>query len=199
MDDQPIYPTWIKPSRIRLFWTLSAAIVIVAVIVAVFWLPGLSIAVLALPFLYIALVITLTSWRLSPQGDDLQARIHDLIISGVGPDGRLLDIGCGSGELIIKFAKDKDGDYTGLDYWPGEWAQFGKIQAQRNAALEGVPNVQFVHGSASELPFADGSFERVVSSLTFHEVKDVTDKTTGVSEALRVLAPGGPVCICGPV
>ncbi|MFT4124081.1 MAG: hypothetical protein QM635_09640 [Microbacteriaceae bacterium] len=76
VEDRPNYPTWIKPSRIRLFWLLAAAVVIAAVVVAIFWLPGLAIAVLALPFVYIAVVITLSSWRLSPRGDDLQAKIH---------------------------------------------------------------------------------------------------------------------------
>jgi ubiquinone/menaquinone biosynthesis C-methylase UbiE len=61
----------------------------------------------------------------------------------------------------------------------------------RNAELEGVEELQFAHGSASRLPFSDGDFERVVSCLTFHEVRDVTDKTASIVEALRVLAPGG--------
>src|SRR5262249_12320744 len=56
---------------------------------------------------------------------------------------------------------------------------------------EGVPGLRFVRGSASRLPFADADFERVVSCLTFHEVRDVADKTVSVAEALRVLAPGG--------
>ena len=65
------------------------------------------------------------------------------------------------------------------------------MQAVRNAELEGVQGLQFVHGSASRLPFPDKDFGRVVSSLTFHEVRDVEDKTVSVAEALRVLEPGG--------
>jgi ubiquinone/menaquinone biosynthesis C-methylase UbiE len=51
--------------------------------------------------------------------------------------------------------------------------------------------VQFVHGSASQLPLSNGDFGRVVSCMTFHEVHDVADKTASLVEALRVLAPGG--------
>ena len=190
-SERPVYPTWIKTSRIRLFSLLATAIVMVAALIAVFWRPGLAIAVLALPFLYIAVVITMSSYRLSPRGDDLQARIHRLVIEEIGVDGRLLDIGCGSGELIVKLAKAQPGAYVGLDFWPGEWGQYAKTQAERNARLEGVSGIEFVDGTASKLPFDDASFSRVVSSLTFHEVKDVDDKTIALREAIRVLRPGG--------
>jgi ubiquinone/menaquinone biosynthesis C-methylase UbiE len=133
----------------------------------------------------------MSSYRLSPRGDDLQAKIHQLIIDEVGTAGRLLDIGCGSGELIIKFAKSQPDDYVGLDFWPDEWGQFAKAQAEHNSQLEGVPGIEFVHGTASKLPFDDASFARVVSTLTFHEVKDVHDKAIGLAEAIRVLRPGG--------
>ena len=189
--ERPVYPTWIKPSRIRLFLLISAADLVIAAIAATFWLPALAIAVLALPFLYIGIVIALSSYRLSPRGDDLQAKIHQLIIDQVGADGRLLDVGCGSAELIVKLAKAQPGDYVGLDFWPGEWRQYGRAQAEHNARLEGVPGIEFVHGTASKLPFDDASFSRVVSSLTFHEVKDVCDKAIGVTEAIRVLKSGG--------
>jgi SAM-dependent methyltransferase len=188
---RPVYPTWIKSSRIRLFWLLAAAIVVIAAIASTFWFPGLVIAVLALPFAYIAIVIGTSSYRLSPRGDDLQARIHQLIIDEVGTDGRLLDVGCGSGELIVKLAKAQPGSYVGLDFWPDEWGQYAKALAERNAQLEGVPGIEFVHGTASKLPFDDASFSRVVSSLTFHEVKDVGDKEISLTEAMRVLKSGG--------
>jgi ubiquinone/menaquinone biosynthesis C-methylase UbiE len=191
VPQRAVYPTWIKSSRIRLFWLLAATIVAIGAIASAFWRPGLAIAVLALPFIYIAIVIAMASYRLSPRGDDLQAKIHQLIIDEVGAGGRLLDVGCGSGELIVKLAKAQPGDYVGVDFWPDEWGQYAKAQAEHNAQLEGVPGIEFVHGTASKLPFDDGSFARVVSSLTFHEVKDVRDKQIGLTEAIRVLKPGG--------
>jgi ubiquinone/menaquinone biosynthesis C-methylase UbiE len=36
-----------------------------------------------------------------------------------------------------------------------------------------------------------GTFDVVISCLTFHEVRDVTDKSLVIAEALRVLRPGG--------
>lgn len=169
---------------------MAAGIVALGAVVAFFWLPGLALAVVAIPFIYIAIVLTWTSHRLGPRGDDIQRKIHQILIDSVGNEGRLLDVGCGSGQLLIRFAKSAPGEYVGLDYWGADW-EYSQSQAERNAALEGVQGLRFLRGSASRLPFADADFARVVSSLTFHEVQDVADKTVSVAEALRVLEPGG--------
>jgi SAM-dependent methyltransferase len=186
----PVYPTWIRSKRIAVFWLLAAGILVLSGALASFWLPGLTLTLFAIPFLYIAIVLTLAAHGLGPRGGDLQGRIHQLLIGSVGGSGRLLDVGCGSGQLLIRFVKSAPGEYVGLDYWGDDW-EYSQSQCLRNADLEGVESVRFVHGSASRLPFADGDFGRVVSCLTFHEVRDVTDKTLSVIEALRVLGPGG--------
>jgi SAM-dependent methyltransferase len=188
--ERPVYPTWIRSRRIVVFWLVAAGIVVLSAVVAMFWLPGLAITLLASPFLYIAIVLTWTSHRLGPRGGDVQRRIHQLLVDSVGSEGRLLDVGCGSGQLLIRCAKSAPGDYVGLDYWGDDW-EYSRSQAERNAELEGVQSLRFLHGTASRLPFADGDFGRVVSCLTFHEVRDVTDKTVSVAEALRALKPGG--------
>ena len=188
--DRPVYPTWIRSRRIAAFWMMAAATVVLGAVVARIWFPGLAFALLALPFMYIAIVLTWTAHRLGPSGGDVQRRIHQLLIDSVGNEDRLLDVGCGSGQLLIRFAKVAPGEYVGLDFWGEDW-EYSRSQAERNAALEGVQGLRFVHGSASRLPFDDGAFGRVVSCLTFHEVRDVADRTVSVAEALRVLEPGG--------
>jgi SAM-dependent methyltransferase len=189
-NESPVYPTWIRSKRIVVFWLVSAGIIVLSGALALFWLPGLALSLLAIPFLYIATVLTLAAHRLGPRGGDLQGRIHQLLIDAVGGGGRLLDVGCGSGQLLIRCAKSAFGESVGLDYWGDDW-EYSQSQCMRNAELEGVAGVQFVRGSASRLPFADGNFGRVLSCLTFHEVRDVADKSISVIEALRVLAPGG--------
>jgi ubiquinone/menaquinone biosynthesis C-methylase UbiE len=188
--ERPIYPTWIRSRRTVMFWFVAVGMIVLGLAVALFWPPGLAFALLAIPFLYIAVVLTLTTYRLGPRGGDFQSKIHQLLINSVGNNGRLLDVGCGSGQLLIRFAKSAPGEYVGLDYWGDEW-EYSRSQAERNAALEGVQGLEFLHGSASRLPFAHGDFGRVVSSLTFHEVRDVQDRTVSITEALRVLEPGG--------
>ena len=189
-SEAPVYPTWIRSKRIVVFWRVAAGVIALSVALALVWLPGLALALVAIPFLYVALVLTMASYRLGPRGGDLQGKIHQLLIDSVGDSGRLLDVGCGSGQLLLRFATSAPGDYVGLDYWGDDW-EYSQSQCMRNADIEGVEGAQFVHGSASHLPFADGDFGRVVSCMTFHEVGDVADKTLSVGEALRVLAPGG--------
>jgi SAM-dependent methyltransferase len=188
--EHPVYPAWIRSTRTAIFWVVGAGIAAAAVVLSMFWPPAIGIVLLALPFLYIAVVLTLVSYRLGPRGGDFQGRIHQLLMDSVDGRGRLLDVGCGSGQLLIRIAKSVPGEYVGLDHWGDDW-EYSKSQCERNAELEGVRGLRFVHGSASRLPFPARAFGRVVSCLTFHELRDAPDKSAGLIEALRVLEPGG--------
>jgi SAM-dependent methyltransferase len=111
----------------RAVLVVGAGVIAIGVAVSFIWLPGLAIALLALPFLYIAAVLTLVTHRLGPRGGDLQRRIHQLLIDEVGVGGRLLDVGCGSGQLLIRCAKSGPGEFVGLDYWGDDW-EYSKAQ-----------------------------------------------------------------------
>jgi SAM-dependent methyltransferase len=188
--DQPHYATWIRTRKITVFWLISLALLAAGSGLALIH-PLLSlVAVLALPFLYIAVVLSLTTWRFGSRGGNFQNRIHGLLVNAVAGRHKALDVGCGSAHLLIKIAKATPGEHTGVDYWGAEW-EYSKAQCEDNARIEGVSGLQFVKASASRLPFADRSFDAVVSCLTFHEVLDVADKTVSVREALRVLSSGG--------
>ncbi len=148
---------------------------------------------LALPFLYIVFILSYSIYQFSGSGGNYQSKIHDVIVSKVdNRGGNILDIGTGSGSLIIKVAKKfPDSSLTGIDYWGENW-EYSKDQCERNADIEGVSDrIHFLKASASKLPFQDGEFDVVVSCLTFHEVKDSRNKTDVIKEALRVLKPGG--------
>jgi SAM-dependent methyltransferase len=190
VGEQPHYSTWIRTRKIFVFWAISLALVAAGLGLALVrpWLGLISLA--ALPFVYIALVISLSAFRFSPRGGDFQNRIHGLLVDAVAGRRKVLDVGCGSGHLLIKIAKANPGTHKGIDYWGDEWA-YSKTQCETNARIEGVAGLEFMKASASKLPFADGSFDAVVSCLTFHEVLDVADKTVSVREALRVLSQGG--------
>jgi SAM-dependent methyltransferase len=189
-SEHPVYPAWIRSTRTVIFWLVGGGLVAAGVVTSIAWPPAVAIVLVALPFLYIAVVLSLASYRLGPVGGDFQGRIHQLLIDRIAGRGRLLDVGCGSGQLLIRFARSARGDHVGLDYWGSDW-KYSKSQCERNAELEGVRELQFVHGTASRLPFSTGEFGRVVSCLTFHEVRDAADKTVSLAEALRVLEPGG--------
>jgi len=164
------------------FWALSVGFLGLGAM-------SLWLSLLAAPFLFIATVLSISTYRLSPRGDDVQARVHRLISESVGGEGRVLDVGCGSGQLLISLAKRSPGEHIGLDFWGDDW-EFSQAQAEYNAQLEEVSGLRFIRGSAAQLPFRTACFARVVSCLTFHEVA-TADKTACVAEALRVLQPGG--------
>src|SRR5262249_22209330 len=106
--------------------------------------------------------------------------------------GRVLDVGCGSGSLVVKLAKaSADNTVTGIDSWGRDW-EYSKKQCEDNARIEGVAaRTTVFKQSGAAIEFADGTFDAVVSCLTFHEIGDVKRKSDGVVEALRVLRPGG--------
>ena len=184
------YDTWIRKRNVILFWTLT--VLCAATAALGFVNPWLTLVGLtALPFAYIAVVISLAAYRFAPRGGDYQNRIHQLLVESVDESGSVLDIGCGSGHLIIKIARARPHTTcTGVDLWGDEW-EYSRHQCQENVRLEGVEDVRFVRASASDLPFETDSFDSIVSCLTFHEVLDQPDKTTALGEALRVLKPGG--------
>lgn len=187
---RPNYGTWIKGRRVAAFW--ACGIILAALSLLGLVTPRLSLlGLLCLPFVYIAAVLSVTVIRLSERGGNYQNRIHDLILDSLGDEGSVLDIGCGSGNLIIKTAKaHPDRRAVGVDYWGDDW-EYSRRQCVENASVEGAGSVEFVRGSAASLPFDDNSFDNVVSCLTFHEVRDATDKTEPLGEALRILRPGG--------
>jgi SAM-dependent methyltransferase len=182
------YGTWIRIGRLYIFAAISA----VALAGASLTLVSAWFALLLVPaalFGYIAVVLALTVWRLGPRGGDFQRRIHDLIVTraAMEPAGRGLDIGCGSGALTIRLAKAlPTTQVTGIDFWGTDW-EYSKDQCERNARMEGVTQrTTFVQQSAASLRFDDAMFDVVVSCLTFHEVRDVTDR-----------ARSGPCSGCG--
>ena len=190
MGEQPHYSTWIRTRKIFAFWAISLAIIAVGLGLTLIqpWLGLISLA--AVPFVYIAVVISLSAFRFGPRGGDFQNRIHGLLVDAVAGRRKVLDVGCGSGHLLIEIARANPGAHKGVDYWGDEW-EYSKAQCETNARIESVTGLAFAKASASKLPFDDGSFDAVVSCLTFHEVLDVADKTLSVREALRVLGRGG--------
>jgi ubiquinone/menaquinone biosynthesis C-methylase UbiE len=183
----PDYGNWVSTRLIVLPGILGLVSVILAV-----WFP--LFLVLAVLFLLVAGYFAYARYLFSSSGRNVMAKVRDLVIQNLGWDGkgRILDIGCGSGALIIALAKKyPQAQAVGVDTWGGQWEYSQKV-CEANAALEGVAGqVTFRQSSAAKLPFEDGAFDAVVSNLTFHEVNDTRDKKELIREALRVVKPGG--------
>jgi len=113
-------------------------------------------------------------------------------------DERLLDIGCGRGAVLLMAAERLPrGRAVGVDLWSTK-DQSGNAEqvTRRNATLEGVAERVELHtADMRELPFDDGSFDVVVSSLAIHNVPGAGERARAVREAARVLKPGGQLMI----
>lgn len=102
---------------------------------------------------------------------------------------RVLDVGCGTGTLTLWTKQHQPGAVvTGLD---GD-EQTLEIAANKARSLS--LDVRLCRGLSYDLPFPDGSFDCVVSSLFFHHLT-WTDKLRTAREMYRVLQPGGEVHI----
>jgi ubiquinone/menaquinone biosynthesis C-methylase UbiE len=130
----------------------------------------------------------------SQRGGKLQEKVYSLIIQKLGTNlkGSFLDIGSGNGVLAVKLAREyPEIKVTGMDYWGVDW-EYSKEVCDQNARKAGVGDrLRFQRGDAASLDFANETFDGVVSNLTFHEVKSISDKRLVLAEALRVLKPGG--------
>jgi arsenite methyltransferase len=102
---------------------------------------------------------------------------------------RVLDLGSGAGtdSLIAAQMVGPEGSVTGIDMTTE------MLEKARAAAAElGADNVTFVEGEVERLPFADGSFDVVISNGV---IDLVPDKDAVFSEIHRVLRPGGRIQI----
>jgi SAM-dependent methyltransferase len=105
---------------------------------------------------------------------------------GVDPGMRVLDVACGTGNAALPAAR-AGAEVTGLDLVP-ELLDGGR----KKAAAAGV-DVDWVEGNAEELPFEDGSFDRVFS--TFGHMFAPRHRQTA-DEMARVCREGGTIAIC---
>ena len=118
----------------------------------------------------------------------LLRRTHGAIVELAGPRAgeRVLDVGCGTGSLAMAFkrAVGPTGSVHGIDPSP-EMIEV----ARRNASRAGL-DVNFQNGLGQAIPFADRTFDLVVSQLAVHHVQ-ADLRPTAFGEMRRVLKPGG--------
>jgi ubiquinone/menaquinone biosynthesis C-methylase UbiE len=100
-------------------------------------------------------------------------------------DSIILDIGCGGGRTVQKFAAlVREGRVVGLDYSPTSVA----VSRETNAADIAAGRVQIEHGSVAALPFSDSTFNIITAIETHYYWPDLP---VNVREIFRVLKPGG--------
>src|SRR5947209_13863174 len=100
------------------------------------------------------------------------------------PPRRVLDVGCGTGFLAIRFA-ELGHTVTGIDLAPQ------MIDQARGKAEQGGLQVDFRIGDAAGLDCAEETYDRVVAR---HVIWNLPDPQRGLAEWLRVLRPGRAPC-----
>lgn len=96
---------------------------------------------------------------------------------------RVLDIGCGEGQ-ITRLAAGLAGTERAVGIDP-TWNQI-------SVAASRAGSTGFVRASADGLPLRDGTFDAVIACLVFEHI-DAIDEA--IAEATRVLGPGGRFCL----
>ncbi len=104
----------------------------------------------------------------------------------ISPEAIVLDIGCGTGEFErLLLTENPQQVITGVDI-----SEEMLLVAKQKCRT--YPNVSFQNASVSALPFADNSFDVVVSASAFHYFDD---PDIALKEIKRVLKPDGKVVI----
>jgi ubiquinone/menaquinone biosynthesis C-methylase UbiE len=95
---------------------------------------------------------------------------------------RILDVGCGTGALLRQAAQRfPQAQLIGVD------VAAAMVRTADVATPAGLP-IRFVHARAERLPFADGVFDLVLSTMSF---RHWSDQLEGLAQISRVLTPGG--------
>lgn len=125
-----------------------------------------------------------------PEGADLGLGCgNPLNLIDIQKGWKVLDLGSGAGIDVFMAAKrvGETGHVTGLDMTDEMLAR-----ANANAETGGYKNVSFVKGEIETMPFADNSFDLVISNCV---INLVPDKAQAYREIRRVLKPGGRFAI----
>lgn len=124
--------------------------------------------------------------RLHFLGRERQFRERAVDLAGITRGHTVLDVGCGTGNLTMaaKLRAGTDGEVYGIDAAPG------MIREAERKAGEKQLDVSFQVALIEDIPFPNGKFDVVVSSLMLHHLpRDL--KRQGIAEISRVLKPGG--------
>jgi SAM-dependent methyltransferase len=109
---------------------------------------------------------------------EYEEQILPLIAEHLDGAARVLDVGCGEGQ-VSRLALDVGATRAiGID---PTWTQ-GEVAARR----AGGPS--YARSGAGALPFGDACFDAAVACLVFEHIRDVDD---AIAEVARVLRPGG--------
>jgi SAM-dependent methyltransferase len=140
------------------------------------------------------LLLSAASYLYTTRWGKFQVWADLLLQLGLRGDEQVIDLGCGRGAVLLMAAKLLPrGKITGVDVWRSH-EQSGNALAvtRRNAELEGVGDRVELHtADIREMPFPDDRFDVALSSVVIHNIHSADGCRQAITEAVRVLKPGG--------
>ncbi len=114
--------------------------------------------------------------------------VHERVVREVRDVGgmSILDVGCGTGDMLRRFAAGGASRLVGAD------SSEGMLQVARRLS-DGAANIELLKASAESLPVGAAEFDVVVSCIAFHHFPDPEG---ALSEMARVIKPGGNLLLC---
>ena len=111
----------------------------------------------------------------------------------IHPGEQVLDLGCGAGvdTILAAMMVGPKGSGTGVDVIP-EMIE----RAESNLELMDLDNAKFQKVSGENLPFADDTFDVVISNGV---INLIPDKEVAMSEIIRVLKPAGRLMVADQI
>lgn len=113
--------------------------------------------------------------------------LHDEIAKEIPslPEAKVLDVGCATGALLGKLRKKIRGKLFGVDISP-------EMIKKASLRLKGIPDTRVELADVEALPFKDGTFDIIVSSLTLHHFPK---PHLAMKEMCRVLRENGKLIL----
>lgn len=153
-----------------------------------------------LPFIWTGIALILTGCIMLSASLFFKLRLRDRIINSLNlrGDEQILDVGCGHGLMLIGASKKlTSGKAIGIDIWQ-------KVDQAGNSAEATMKNIEAENvadrselkdADARNLPFADGTFDVIVSSFALHNIYEKSEREKALAEIVRVLKKGGRIAI----
>jgi demethylmenaquinone methyltransferase / 2-methoxy-6-polyprenyl-1,4-benzoquinol methylase len=102
------------------------------------------------------------------------------------PDARVLDLCCGTGDLLLALERERGAPVLGSDFCHPMLIEASRKAARRSAATP------LVNADALRMPFADASLDLVTVAFGF---RNFANYRKGLRELRRLLRPGGCLAI----